>query len=471
MRIVMFSINPLFPDYITGGASKHLYNIAVHLGEIGHDVTVVCTRVPESGKRFQWHERVEVLPVLPFKQPFPQPYAVPAYDLATIVYEMGDALQTADRFYLHDGEFLFPYVYRHVPTIVSLRDNVYPETLISGFSFAGDQLILISEYSRQYYEHTAGRFFPELASRIRVIHNGIDWDRFRPTPPGALQDIIPMQPGSRPVVLHPHRPEESKGLRQTIAVVDQLVHRYEINDVLALAPRWHEAEHSSELRDFYQSIERDIAARGLTDNFLFHDWIPRELMPAYYSLGSVTLSLGSFVEAFGNSVYESLGCGTPSIVARIATHRDLLPDDLIDKVDYDDIDEAAARAVRIMRGGERTSAPTLDYLQTHYSVERQLDQYTEVIVNARVRQPIIYRHPEPDAGTRFRLAPWCYVSARGVYNDFRADYADLGAIGALVEAQPDGFTLDAAVATGISQGDVLSQVRGGYLVPLRQGEA
>ena len=462
----MFSINPLFPDYITGGASKHLYNIAIHFGQLGHDVQVICTRVPESQNRFQWHDRVEVLPSLPFKQPFPQPYAVPAYDLASIVYEMGEVLQAADRFYLHDGEFLFPYVYRNVPTVVSLRDNVYPETLISSFSFTGDQLILISEYSRQYYQHTAGRFFPELASRMQVIPNGIDWDRFKPTPPGDLLDIIPLQPGSRPVVLHPHRPEESKGLRQTIAVVDQLVHRHGITNVLALAPQWHESEHSSELRDFYQSVEQDIVDRGLANNFLFHDWVPRELMPAYYSLGSVTLSLGSFVEAFGNSVYESLGCGTPSIVARIATHRELLPDELIDKVDYDDIDEAAARAARIIRAGERTSPQTLDYLRTHYGIQRQLDRYTEVILGAQLREPVAYRHPIVGAGSRFVLAPWCYVSTRGIYNDFRADYADLGPVGALVRAQPGGFTLDVAAAAGIRRVDVMSAVRAGYLVPL-----
>lgn len=466
MRIVMFSINPLFPDTITGGASKHLVNIARHMGELGHDVVVACTSVPESCEPFHWHERVRVQPSLPYKQPFPEPYAVPAYDLANVLYDMGELLQTADRFYLHDGEFLFPYAYRHVPTVVSLRDNVYPETLISSFNFNADRLILISEYSRRYYEHTAGRFFPELSARIEVIPNGIDWERFKPTPPGDLLDIIPIQPGTRPIVLHPHRPEASKGLRQTIAVVDQLVHRYGIEDVLGLVPQWHEAERSAEVDEYYVAIRQEIAARDLTDNILFHGWVPRELMPAYYSLGSVSLSLGNFVEAFGNSVYESLGCGTPSVVARIATHRELLPDDLIDKVDYDDIDEAAARCARIIRAGERTRPQTLDYLGTHYGVERQLSRYADAILNAQVSQPMTYRHPSLDSAMRFGLAPWCYASQRGVYNDFRADYTDLGALGALVRAQPGGFTLAEAAALDVSQAELLRAVRAGYLVPL-----
>ena len=67
-------------------------------------------------------------------------------------------------------------------------------------------------------------------------------------------------------------------------------------------------------------------------------------MPEYYSLGGVTLALGHFVESFGNTVYESLGCGTPAIVARISSHRELLPESLVDKVDFGDHDTAPAIA-------------------------------------------------------------------------------------------------------------------------------
>ncbi|MEZ4516570.1 MAG: glycosyltransferase [Chloroflexota bacterium] len=84
-----------------------------------------------------------------------------------------------------------------------------------------------------------------------------------------------------------------------------------------------------EVQAFYRQMEQEIAERGLQDYFVFHDWIPQHLMPQYYSLGQVTLSLGHFVESFGNAVYESLGCGTPTIAARVATHRELLPDDLL----------------------------------------------------------------------------------------------------------------------------------------------
>lgn len=465
MYIVMFSINPLFPDVVMGGAPKHLQNIAIAMGERGHEITVLCTQGKDGNLPFKWHEKVEVQPILPFHQPFPQPYAVPAYDLATIVHVIGDYLEKADRFYMHDGELLFPYVYQHIPTIVSLRDNVYPETLIGSFLFRGDKLILISEYSRQYFLNTVGRFFPDLDDRIEVIHNGLDWQKFKPVQPQKILNIIPIDPDAQPIVLHPHRPEESKGIRQTIAVVDLLVHQYGFDNLIALAPRWHEVQISSDLREFYDSIRREISERNLQNNFIFHEWVPQDLMPEYFSLGDVTLSLGNFVESFGNSVYESMGCGTPSIVSRISTHRELLPDHLIDKVDYDDIEGAASIAARILHHRETPRPEALEYLHSYYSVDRQLQAYADVILGAQQCPALQYRHQSIDEQTQFHLPPWCYRSSRGIYHDFHAGYRQLTDIEALLIECPDGFTYADGRQHGVSAEVINHWYHEGYLVP------
>ncbi|HLV37509.1 MAG TPA: glycosyltransferase family 4 protein [Spirillospora sp.] len=466
MKIVAFCINPLFPDQVMGGATKHLQRVAVYLGELGHQVSVLCTRREDSSEPFRWHENVEVLPLLPFHQPFPQPYAVPAHDMAAIVQTVGDYLQTADRFYMHDGEFLFPFAYQHVPTVVSLRDNVYPETLLGSFLFQGDQLILISENSRQHFLHTAGRFFPGYADRTVVIHNGIDWNHFRPRTPDRILDIIPIQPGAYPVVLHPHRPEETKGIRETLAVCDLLVHQYGFNDLKVLVPKWLDLNLYPDLRTFYTSLQVEIAQRGLTDHVIFHDWIPQSLMPEYYSLGTVTLALGSFVESFGNAVYESLGCGTPAIPARIASHREILPDTLIDKVDYGDIETAARLAAAIIREKRRTSTQTLAYLHERYAVEKQLAAYADVILNAQRREPLTYRHAPITDRTRFVLPPWCYRASRGIYHDFDADYLQAPELDMLLEKFPQGFTFAEAQTAGIERETVMNWYHDGYLSPL-----
>ncbi len=438
----MFSITPLFPDHDMGGGQKHLRSIALHLAEQGHEITLLCTRRADTNAPFRWHERALVLPILRFKQPFPAPYDTPAYNIAAIMQDVGEYMQRADRFYIHDGEFVFPYVYRDKPTIVGLRDNVYPETTQGAFHFEGDTLIVISEYARQFFLQTVGRFFPELPGRMKVIRNGIDWEKFQPTKPRRILNLIPsIHPELHTIVLHPHRPEDSKGIWQTIEVADRLVRSYGIGNLRVLVPRWLGVKDDPGVQDLYDRVEREIAARGLSEHFVFHEWVPVDLLPEYYSLGHVTLALGHFVESFGNAVYESLGCGTPSIVARISSHRELLPESLIDKVDFGDHDTAAQIAAEILRGKRRTPQATLDYLHAHFSVSEQLNAYAETILNARVAPPMHYRFTPIDNSTRFILPIWCYRAGRkGIYHDYLVRYYQDAALENLLDAHPQGFT-------------------------------
>lgn len=468
MRIVGFSINPLFEEKVIGGSAKHQRNVLVRLGELGHQVTVLCTRHPES-RAFRWHEHVEVLPLLPFKQPFPGPYEVPAFTLAEIAQTVGEHVADADRFYMHDGELLLPFLYRDVPTVISLRDNVYPETILGSFLFSADTLIAIAEYSRQVYLHTAGRFLPELERRAITINNGIDFGLFSPGEPGAA--IRALAPGVDPsrhfVVLHPHRPEPTKGLAQTLAVAELLVRRYGCEQLRVLVPRWYDEAISPEVRAFYAGFEAEIAARGLGEQFVFHGWVPQRLMPDYYRLGHLTLVLGSFVEAFGNVAYESLACGTPAIVARVATHRSLLPDDLIAKVHYDDNAAAAALAAAIWRERSRTSPATMAYLKANFDATAQLDAYAEAILRAERVPPAPTRVRPITAATRHVLPPWCYAWGDGlVFHDYLARHERLPALATLAAANPAGFDAAQAAAAGVGAEELAAWRREGYVAPL-----
>jgi glycosyltransferase involved in cell wall biosynthesis len=465
MKIVGFSINPLFDDRVIGGSAKHQRNVLVRLGELGHQVTVLCTQHPESRRVFRWHDNVEVRPVLPFHQPFPQPYAIPAYRLATIAQTVNEALVDADRFYMHDGELLLPYLYRDIPTVISLRDNVYPETILGSFLFAAHRLIAIAEYSRQVYLHTAGRFLPELAERTVTINNGIDAALFKPGAVAAeLRQLIAVNPDEHVIVLHPHRPEPSKGLEQTIAVAQLLVERYGLTQLRVLVPRWYDEAISAEVRAYYAGIEQRISALGLREHFVFHDWIPQRLMPDYYRLGQLTLVLGSFVEAFGNVAYESLACGTPAIVARVATHRSLLPDELIDKVHYGDNERAAELAAGIVRERRRTSAATAAYLAQHFAIDAQLNAYAELILTAERAGPPRYR-PATQV-ERLGPAPWVYCWGDGwVFHDFEARHVRLPQFAALAAAHPQGWTQRDAAAAGVTAEQQQHWLADGYLTP------
>lgn len=467
MKIVAHSITPLFPDHDLGGAQKHLRYVSRHLGEHGHQVVILSTRRPDTQADFQWHPNVTVKPILRYKQPFPGPYDTGAHNIAGIIQDFSEQLQDADRCYIHDGELLFPFVYEHLPTVVSLRDNVYPETIQGAFIHQAHSMVLISEYSRKFVMATAGRFFPELQDRIQLIPNGMDWTHFKPVPTDTVLKRLPIHPTQHAIILHPHRPEETKGMWQTIGIADLLVHRYGHHNLRVLVPQWLGTDADEGVTAFYQRVQAEIEGRGLTEHVIFHDWIPYHLLNEYYSLGTVTLSQGSFVETFGNAVYESLGCGTPSVVARIATHRELLPEGLIDKNDYGDLETAAAICDEIIRTKRRTSSETMDYLHTHYNQVGQLERYREVLESAALSPKMAYQPKPITDETLFALAPWCYRSpVRGFYHDFRADYRDIPQLDALLRDNPSGFVRQSALNQGLERAAIDDWYRSGYIVPV-----
>ncbi len=268
------------------------------------------------------------------------------------------------------------------------------------------------------------------------------------------------------MVLHPHRPEESKGIWQTIEVADRLVHAYGFDNLRVLVPRWLGVQFDPGVQALYQRVEQEIARRGLSEHFVFHAWIPADLLPEYYSFGQVTLALGHFVESFGNAVYELLGCGTPAVVARISSHRELLSEALIDKVDFGDHEAAARIAAAILRKKRHTSEATLDYLHAQLRVDDQLRAYADTILNAKIAPPMQFRFTPLDDSTRFALPIWCYrAEGKGIYHDYLADYYSSAALEGLLNRHPQGFRFGEAAADGVSADQVMGWYRDGYLVP------
>ncbi len=461
-NIVVFSMTPLFPEFAMGGGQVQLKKVALHLGELGHRLSILSTRRPGSTTSFKWHENVEIQPILRFKQPYPEPYFTPLYHIANAMRSVGAAIAGADIHYSHDGGLIFPYVYQDIPTVISLRSIVYPETLQCAFLFQGDEWILPSEHSRASYEAVVSQFAPAVGARMQTIHNGFDWDFYTYTAPDQIFEIIPKEIAEHPILLFPHRPEVHKGIYEVIQVAAQLVRDYGWSELRALAPRWLDAESEPNNRAYYETLRRTINEAGLEEVFVFHDWIPEALISEYYSLADVTLCIGNCVETFGNTPFESLGCGTLPIVSRVATYRELLPDEHIERVDYADIDSAAERADAILRERRRTSAATMRYLKAEFSQRAMVNSYADVILNATKKPRLNYRVPRLAADTRYRLSPWCFVSeSRGIFHDFRSDYQFDQALIRLTREQPAGFKADAAEAARLR-----AWLDEGYVVPV-----
>lgn len=464
MKIVVFSINPIFPNKVTGGASKHLFHIASHLGKMGHDVEILCAQSDEELLSFYWADHVRVSRVLPFHMPFPQPYAVSGGKLALMVSRLSHALETADRFYIHDGEWLIPDVYQAIPTITSFRDNIYPESVLGSFVTKADEIICISSYSKNVIESTVGQFYPGFAERVHLVNNGIDLSVFSPKDPSRLADEWGLDTKRDRILLHPHRQEPGKGLSETVRVVGQLVNHYDIRNLKVLVPTGINEMVSMEESDFHKAMLGLMESLGVRDNFRFFPWLPVDRMPELYSLGDLTLCLGGFVETFGNVAYESLACGTPSIVAKVGVHRTLLPDDLIDKVHFGDVDATAARAAEILRSRKQIHPEVVDYFTNNFNFETQLCSYSEIIVGCQKKEMLQLTPPVPDGNKTYVLAPWCYFNGDQIFNDFNSSFEDAKDLLELLHSS-DILNMKSALGNGVSENLWESWINKTWIVP------
>jgi len=464
MKIAVFSINPIYPEVVTGGASKHLFHIARHLGEQGHEVEIFCAQAEQSNQPFFWSERVHVSPCLPFHLPFPQPYAVSGPDLALITQRLRAGLRNADRFYIHDGEWLVSDVYQDIPTVSSFRDNIYPESVLGSFVTKADDIICVSPFSAAVIKHSAGSFYPDLKKRINQVNNGIDFSQFLPKDPNPLAEALGVDPKREVILLHPHRPEPGKGLSETIHVVGRLINQAGLTNLRVLVPDWISEMVSGWERDYQTEMLHLMQDLGVRDHFQFIPWLPNERMPELYSLGHVTLCLGSIVEAFGNVAYESLACGTPSIVARIGVHRTLMPDHLIAKVHFGDTETATAKVLDIVRDHPQVKPETMRFLREQLDFQRQVSAYSEIIENCAKRVPLNFRYSEPTSAQPYQLAPWCYLHEDWVFHDFRGIFEPAEDLAKLFQKQA-AISKDEAINAGIPRKQWQSWLDSTYLVP------
>jgi len=299
--------------------------------------------------------------------------------------------------------------------------------MANGWFHKADEVICVSEYSKSVIECTAGRFYPGLRERLHQVNNGIDMGVFFKKQPASLADVLAVNPEEDFVLLHPHRPEPGKGLPETIRVVDSLVHEYDLTNIKVLIPEWIGEMVSTQESTFYSEMMALMSDLRVSEYFRFIPWLPMDRMPDLYRFGDVTLCLGSIVEAFGNVAYESLACGTPSVVARVGVHRTLMPDKLIDKVHYGDITSAVDRVRAILNGDRPPQAEVFTYLHSELDFDQQVNAYADIIENCKKRNRLQFSSELQTTTSPFTLAPWCYIDGKRIYHDFRSTFesADL----------------------------------------------
>jgi glycosyltransferase involved in cell wall biosynthesis len=472
VRIVVFSMGPIFPSHVHGGSEKTLTSVVRQLAADGHEVNIYCVRRDDNHVTFSPFAGVVVRPVLPFKQTYPEPYYTAPYRLREVVTTLATAFAEHDRLYIHGGELLYEFVHEDIPTVVSFQDFVYPDTLAGALSFRRDHLITSSTYLRSCVEQVFRSFRPLPPDRLSHIPNGFDVDDMRGMDTTRVRAELRLAPELVPV-LFPHRPDPRKGvweavgalLRALDSVPDELASR-----VRLLMPVWVDSnvEHAEEhvYQTLYRELETAVNKAGRPNLLHLHPWLPPDRMAEYYSLGAVTLCVGSFVEAFGNVAIESQLCGTPAIVARVAAMRTVLPENLVSKVDFGD-EVATADLIRAALTGElaRPGDDVRGYVEQVYPHEGTTRAYARAITEAGVLEPLpaVRLLGVPRA---VEIPAWCALVRSGYYNDYEYGYADdprLVEVARRAEAGPVGVADLAALADDTLLADWIAN---GYLVPV-----
>ena len=179
-------------------------------------------------------------------------------------------------------------------------------------------------------EHVAGlvrRAFPALATRCRVLHNGVDPTRFRPRgelagKDASVVDALRARLGIRgPVILYVGRLSSEKGVHLLLEAFGRVRERSPEATCLIAGPDWgplrrvRAGSGAASLDDDYVGHLRRVAAPHAARAVLVGA-VPNGELPIWYALADV-VAAPSLVEAFGIPAIEAGACGVPVVGSAI----------------------------------------------------------------------------------------------------------------------------------------------------------
>jgi glycosyltransferase involved in cell wall biosynthesis len=203
------------------------------------------------------------------------------------------------------------------------------------------------------------------ASRVSVIHNGLDLPRFEARVREGLQAPVP-DTGGAPVVVH-------------VANMNHPVKRQE-DLLLALAMLRHDGQrlHTFLVGDGprRQELERRAAELGVADraHFLGH----RRDVPALYARATLGV-LCSTAEGMSNAVMEGMAAGLPMVVTAVGGNTDLVVDGERGRVVEPQRPAQLAQAIRqLLTSPEKAremGAAARDFVRRELSLERLVHRH------------------------------------------------------------------------------------------------
>lgn len=149
-------------------------------------------------------------------------------------------------------------------------------------------------------------------SKLEVMRNGVDLERFRPVPQGEARAQLGLQ--GHPLLLCVGNLLEVKGLDLVIAALALLRHTHPEARLCIVG--------DGPLRG---TLRRQAESLGLASSVTFAGAVPNAELAPWYSAADA-LVLASRSEGWANVLLESMACGTPVVATRVGGSPEVVSD-------------------------------------------------------------------------------------------------------------------------------------------------
>lgn len=437
MKIVVFSLGVMFRNVVQGGSQKALRDIVIGLARRGHCITILCPYREDNAEIFEIVPNVVVKPILPLRGAFPLPYGVSPFALLEVCRILQEEIENADLLYCHDGGLNIEFLKNQIPTVISLRDFCYTETLLGALNFNEERIIVNSLHTYNCLLDSFQKINPRIKDKVSIIYNGYDGSVFKHTDISrSFYELTGLQPKKDEIIIgFPHRPESDKGFENALKVVCRLKEKWG-NKVKLLFPQYMDQGMSSRNDETYNKIYQSIYEMQLFDNIVTYNWISHDRMPEFYSYCDIVLCIGCFVEAFSNVSVESLLCGTPVIAANTSTYKTMPIKEYLRIVPYGDIERTVQEVEAIVSSNvKQTISESREYILNNLTIEKMIDgfeyEFKEALKSFLHRKEKTNSHMTLSGEMikvidekKVRLSAWCQYIEGQIYDDYTHLYYD-----------------------------------------------
>jgi len=204
-----------------------------------------------------------------------------------------------------------------LPTVCTVRGSdafIYPNENRLNLYYSKvvirrtNQIVTVSQALK-----TAAETLAEPSQTVRVIYNGVEFEKFQPPGKDEANQSIPNILSKKPYILFVGRNIYIKGLKDLLEAFAKLVDKIKHNLVVVGAAR-------SEV----ESLAPDLTAL-LKDRLIVTGPLPPDEIPAYMQNCDLFV-LPSYSEGLGNVILEAMACERPVVATNICGIPELVID-------------------------------------------------------------------------------------------------------------------------------------------------